>query len=166
MPSLQDLEKFKTSFSSLGGELQTLQELEIPTDDLPLPDHEAAAPTTDETPNLSELLTESGTDEPPEEPYDPDNSSSGIPGFGDMSDLLGGNLSTGESSVAEPGGEEAGAESLGDFLNTIPDDFGPEEGAGEIPIPEDESASGLPSELLNGFADEMESSGEDRKSVV
>ena len=40
MPSLQALEQFKNSFRELGGEIQTLDELNLPVDDLLLPDHE------------------------------------------------------------------------------------------------------------------------------
>ena len=43
MPSLRALEEFKTSFQDLGSEPQTLRELNLPKDDLPLPDNEPQA---------------------------------------------------------------------------------------------------------------------------
>ena len=158
MPSLRALEEFKSSFDSLGGELQAVAELDLPRDDLPLPDYEPAALPSDPE-EAGELFMET----PPEGSFQEFPSSEEIPtaegetgagtdfiNFGDLGDLLGGMDSPvladtgGESQEmdmedfqSEPGGLSGNEEGLSDFIDNIPDDF-------------------TPPELLDGFADEME----------
>jgi len=158
MPSLSDLEKFKSSFKTLGLELQTLKDLDLPFDDLPLPDKEPA----NEPANEPSLAAEpEGMGAPPEEtggePYMPSDfeSQGGIDPFGDLGDLLGGgagNLPVDEipgdtdfgDFAAEPEGQGSPLESLSsdqastdfsNFIDTIPDNF-----------PADEPSDGLSGE--------------------
>ena len=58
MPSLSALGEFKSSFQNLGNEIRTLQDLELPIDDFPLPDHEPAVtakPPAPDTAGLSDM---------------------------------------------------------------------------------------------------------------
>jgi tetratricopeptide (TPR) repeat protein len=177
MPSLQALEKFKSSFRNFGNELRVLTEMELPDDDLSLPDHEAAASGQDQEASSDftasteqEDLNLTNTDttdfeptessEPFSEPFGKTNEGTDL--FANLGDLLGG-------------------------IDKIPDDFQPEEPdfeaesdaeqvfepQEETALPEEtilpeEAASGeedfsLPPDLLDGFADEIES-GQDADS--
>jgi len=166
MPSLQALEEFKSSFDSLGDELRILESLDLPHDDLPLPDHDPAAVPESLPENAVVDGADSGAvndagivdenagniETPP-----PDGQEAGgtdFIDFGDLGDLLGGGT---DSPIPEPDwkDEEADAgdveaappelsaqeESLSDFIDKIPDDF---------------SATETPSGLLDGLADEIE----------
>jgi len=169
MPSLSALEKFKDSFKNLGMELQVLEELNLPFDDLSLPDHEPAidpalsqpadeAQTgtypTDAPPPFDNLINANASDEPQpitDEPYSPpaDEPPGGMDIFGDYSDLLGGgagNLPVDEE-FAPPAQEETG------FTTEEPPAVVDE----AIPEPEVSNGEGkLPNGFLNGFADEIE----------
>jgi len=139
MPSLSALEKFKASFENLGLELQTLKELELPYDDLPIPDNEpaneqalGAEPEEPDSPPVQE--------EAADEPYPPleGEPQAGTDVFGDFSDLIEpvpDNLATDEPATAEP---------------PAFDDIFPET---ETPS----SDGGLPPDLLDGLSDEIES---------
>ena len=176
MPSLSALEKFKSSFKTLGLELQTLKDLDLPFDDLPLPDKEPAnEPPSAAEPEGAETAAPreaGGETYPPPEAESPPG---GTDLFGDLSDLLGGdagNLPVDEipESIPDepvPSGQED--TDFGNFIDTIPDDFANEEPPIEAPgaeasgidgIPPDNEISNgegvVPHELLNGFADEVE----------
>jgi hypothetical protein len=152
MPSLQALGEFKASFGTIGDELHTLAELELPLDDFPLPNHEPAAGLDLSRPADSTEAIPMDTNPPDvfgppaEAPLDTATAVGGSPGdgadfinFGDLGDLLGGmdtQLSdfTGKEDVFSENGEDfpseettdpGDEESLSDFLNTIPDDLSP-----------------------------------------
>jgi tetratricopeptide (TPR) repeat protein len=176
MPSLNALEKFKSSFKTLGLELQTLNELDLPFDDLPLPDKEPAnEPPPAAEPEGAEAAA---PEEPGGETYPPPEAepSDGTDLFGDLSDLLGGGAENlpvdevpGETDLGEPfpyGQEDS---DLDNFIDTIPDDFATDEPPTEVPgaeasgiddiPPNNEISNGegkTPPGLLNGFADEIE----------
>ena len=159
MPSLRALEEFKSSFDSLGGELRTLAELDLPRDDLPLPDHEPAFLSPAKTGDpFQEIQPDIPLDVQPGD-VDQGFQDSGFPDtglkgsdddfidFGDLGDLLGG---SGDAPVMEETWDETGDESgsgpqelsgqeedLSDFIDAIPDDL-------------------TPPGLLDGFADEIE----------
>jgi len=173
MPSLRDLGEFKTSFNNLGDELRTRAELNLPPDDLPLPDHEPAAgpgPSPDTDAYQDTGITEagepfSGAAEPESQPAE-----SEFMDFGDLGDLLGGmeNGVAGNSGAGEQDEPSQEDMDFGSFIDSIPDDFGPAENPSP---PNQEEADGgaitdssengaddysLPPDLLNGFADEIE----------
>jgi len=182
MPSLSALEKFKDSFKNLGMELQVLEELNLPFDDLSLPDHEPAldpalsAQPTDESPTDYSPTDFSPTDEPPS--YEdlinanvPDEPSDMHPSDIHPSDLHPSDIRPQmETSEPSPPADETPGEM--DFLDNFGDLVGG--GAGNIPIdfatetpsagvedtvPEAEVSNGegkLPNGFLNGFADEIE----------
>jgi len=168
MPSLNALEKFKSSFKTLGLELQTLKDLDLPFDDLPLPDKEPAnEPPLAAEPESAEPAVEPVQEETTSEPYPPPEteSSGGMDFLSDLGDLVGdgaGNLPVdevpGETDLGEP--LPSGQEGAG-FANEEP----PTEVPGaevssidDIP-PDNEISNGegkTPPGLLNGFADEIE----------
>ena len=173
MPSLQDLGEFKASFNNIGGELKTLAELNLPLDDLPLPDHEPAAGL-----DLPVLADSAETGEPfpdfSETTADGVNGQTDFVDFGDIGDLAGGieedPAGTGEPSV--PGQEDI---DFGTFIDSIPDpasppadDFSSNESADtadDFNLDDifqdsgtDDDAS--PPELLDGFAEEIEAGRE------
>jgi tetratricopeptide (TPR) repeat protein len=201
MPSLRALEEFKSSFDNLGNELQILRELDIPPNDLPLPEHEPA-PSGVASDGISGAEqagdgypADAGISQP--DVYMPDRypAASGeiqgrageggpeedSPGFGDLSDLLGGmndsvsdvssdsadlfNDDAGEAGAAESGDTGREEAAFGSFVDSIPDDFSSSDSFGETDISSDTGASfdagsdedfSLPPDLLNGFADEIE----------
>jgi len=168
MPSLHDLGEFKYSFSSLGDELRTRAELDLPPDDLPLPDHEPAAgpgPSPDTDAYQDAGVTEAG------EPFSDAGEAAGgaaesdFMDFGDLGDLLGagGNSTNGAmEGSGEPGAPSQEDMDFGSFIDNIPDDFS----AAENPSPQNQEEAdssesdtedfGLPPDLLDGFADEIE----------
>jgi hypothetical protein len=135
MPSLRDLEEFKSSFSHLGREDQTRLELDMPPDDLPLPDHEPAVLAADDASTSNQGMDELD--------------------FSDLGDLLGSsgpdlNLDNAEPDLGDIGSDEVSdpaADAMGDFLDTIPNDPG-------TPGAEDDFS--MPEDLLNGLADDIE----------
>jgi len=156
MPSLSDLEKFKSSFKTLGLELQTLRDLDLPFDDLALPDKEPANEPSLAAEPAAETAPESeGMWPPPEEsggePYEPpdDMSSGGIDPFSDLGDLVGAGAADLPVDLPvdevpnEPFPPSQEDTDFSNFIDTIPDDTSNGEG-------------GIPASLLNGFADEIE----------
>jgi hypothetical protein len=132
-------------------ELQTLRDLDLPFDDLTLPDNEPAS-----EPDLAAPALQEADGEPYPE-FDGE-SQGGMDLFGDLGDLLGGGAV--DLSVEEvPDGTDLGEgvssvqedTDFGNFIDTIPDDFTTEI-SNEISNGED----GTPPGLLNGFADEIE----------
>jgi len=166
MPSLSDLEKFKASFKPLGLELQTLKDLDLPFDDLPLPDKEpeSAPPSAAESEDMGE-----GPAEALGEPYSPppDGEPSGeMDLFGDLGDLLGGEAADlpvdeasapAETDLGDLGTPDSGAADLGisgDDLGISGDDLGlpdqgqedqdtglPEFNLDDLGLPADETAA-------------------------
>jgi hypothetical protein len=186
MPSLSALEKFKASFKNLGLELQTLNELDLPFDDLSLPDNEPAfdpaladqsadESSPDTYPAFENLFDEKAADELQAETYEQysppaDESPGGMDFLSDLGDLLGGgtdDLPAEEipsgADLGEPvssGQEDA---DFGNFIDTVPDDFATDEPPAELSVgdvsPEVETSNGvggLPPGLINGLADEIE----------
>ena len=177
MPSLQALETFRSSFSRLGGELATLEELELAPDMFPLPDTEPVANPGGEAPRDS-----AHADSAPDDaaPYDAAPAGgSDIIDFGDLTDLIGG----ADSPVPDIAGAEdaplSGQDDIdfGNFIDTIPDDFAADNAAGntagntgdepafadadipadmDVPSGMDIPGMDIPPDLLNGFADEIE----------
>ena len=166
MPSLRALEEFKASFHSLGSEPQTLRELNLPKDDLPLPDSEPQAnPAYEEITASAAAVDDS-----------PDASVPGEDLFGDLNDLLG---VPGDFPSPEIFGETP-ADIPADIPTDIPTDIPMEFPTGfpDEPSPPgiedfdfgsfgdiipDSSApdappdiEGPPPGLLDGFADELE----------
>ncbi|MCL2373722.1 MAG: tetratricopeptide repeat protein [Treponema sp.] len=173
MPSLQALEEFKSSFSRIGDEQETLADLGLPHDDFPLPGEDADA---FDLPDPPEFLEDAG--------------GGGDPGaeddiFGDFGDLLGGaHPALADDAVSEdpfPAGQED--VDFGEFIDTIPDDFAPPDPAESDPgdfslddfaadfaaeepaasndfdaVPEDDSSGADfgAAALLDGLADELE----------
>jgi len=156
MPSLRALEEFKASFHNLGAEPQALRELNLPHDDLPLPDSEPQA-----NPAYEEIVASA------EDSAYPDVSPPADDIFGDLSDLLGGVGSFPDTEIPGETHEEIpaeipdeaelqepsppGAEDF-DFGSIIPDDF-----ASDLSPDASPDIDGTPPGLLDGFADEMES---------
>jgi tetratricopeptide (TPR) repeat protein len=157
MPSLSALEKFKDSFKNLGMELQVLEELNLPFDDLSLPDHEPAldpnlaaqptdesptdVPPTDIPPSYDDIINANAPDEPQpitDESYSPpaDETLGGMDFMDNIGDLLGGGADSlpVEEEPAPPAHEETdlgytsdGYTSVDNLAGTIPDDFSTEE---------------------------------------
>jgi tetratricopeptide (TPR) repeat protein len=195
MPSLGSLEKFKASFNNLGLELQTLQELDLPFDDLTLPENEPAPdpaltaqppdePPPDAYPSYENLFDQHAADAPPAETaetYSPpaDEPSGGTDFFDNLGDLLGGGAddlpveeAPVEANLEEPVSAQEDTD-FSNFIDTIPDDFAPAEpsAADEGILPDAEISDDVgetPSDLLNGFADEIEAerAKKDAKSEV
>ena len=163
MPSLRALEEFKSSFDALGGELQIMESLDTPHDDLPLPDSEPMTvakhyeEAEDQFPEASLESVPMGMEE-----AFPENGQEGgdsdFIDFGDLGDLLGGGTDTplpDDSQIMDTedflsesddsSGADGREESLGDFIDSIPDDF---------------PSQDTPPGLLNGFADEIEAERE------
>ncbi|MDR0759727.1 MAG: tetratricopeptide repeat protein [Treponema sp.] len=133
MPSLQQLNEFKTSFCNIGNELAVLAEQHSPYNDLPLPESEPASPSSFDVPAAGSVPT--GTDDFP--------SALDLDSLGDFpsedfapSDDFGG---------SSPADETPGPDSIDDFdfddlLNTLPEDLPPAlepESAPERPAPEE-----------------------------
>jgi hypothetical protein len=157
MPSLKALGEFKSSFNKLGGESEARIAEDLPPDDLPLPDHEPAAPV--DAPAVEENFAledappadEGGMDSPDADGASGD-AGNDFMDFGDLGDLVG---STGEDldldslslDSAEPEASPEGAEEMGAFLDSIPNDPG-------VEAPEEDT--GIPDGLLDGLADDIE----------
>jgi len=156
MPSLSALEKFKDSFKNLGMELQVLEELNLPFDDLSLPDHEPAldpalsaqptdeAPTdtasTDAPPSYDDLINANAPDELSDmnlldlqpqaetaETYSPPADEP--PGGMDFLDNFGDLVGGGADSIPVDEEPPPPAQEEADYSNlsdTIPDDFATE----------------------------------------
>jgi tetratricopeptide (TPR) repeat protein len=181
MPSLNALKEFKASFQNIGNEAKTLAELKLPIDDLTLPDKEpvisAGEPPSAEpgfTPAAEETPIDIGaplTDFPAEQTAEPTTEPAIEPTtdtdfFPDLNDLLGGDVDD----------KDQGKTESEDFSDMLPDDFPTEEtpatetGLSEDLQDQDLQLEGiqsqdtvpagddfnLPSELLDGFADEIE----------
>ena len=147
MPSLQALEEFKSSFSNIGGERQVMAELELPFDDLPLPDYESAASESAESEEFAPFDEADGIDNftAPETGEEPD-----FMNFGDLSDLLGGADSSSsdfDDTVFDEPNFEDPADSDAE-INTAEENLAEESFTDFIDT--------IPTELLDGFADEME----------
>jgi tetratricopeptide (TPR) repeat protein len=151
MPSLKVLGEFKSSFNKLGGESEARIAEDLPLDDLPLPDHEpeplVAAPAAEDAPV-------------PEDVFPLDEGGMDSIDFGDLGDLVG---STGEDfdlgslslDSAEPEPSPEGAEEMGAFLDSIPNDPGAET-PGEEAETSGADDTGIPEGLLDGLADDIE----------
>lgn len=133
MPSIQDLEQFRASFRNVGGEAAARARDGRGYQELPLPEG------GDLDAGIASLL-EPGLAEPAPEAPKPEASEPEAPGNGDFD--------------------------FSAFLDSIPDDFGKTEepAAPEEPTPEEAEASefpeedfGLPSQLIDGLAEEIES---------
>jgi tetratricopeptide (TPR) repeat protein len=161
MPSLKQLEDFKTSFQGIGAEAAVLAERQLPPDDLVLPDTEAV-PGTDasgEGPGAEtgpDLFFD--TPLPPEEAGMPDDA-----GDFDFSAFL----DTIPDDIPAPGASDSTAGTPdafgmpGESGSEAPDAFGmPEESGFEAPETPaaDQPAEdfNFPDNLLDGFADEVE----------
>ncbi|MCL2472252.1 MAG: tetratricopeptide repeat protein, partial [Treponema sp.] len=181
MPSLHDLEEFKTSFYSLGNEDETRAELELPRDDLVLPEN--GPETGFDTEMMANGMPEAG------EPF-PGTGETGIGAaesdFMDLGDLLG-SMDNGlaDDSEEQPPPSQEDID-FGSFIDSIPDsilDGSPDDTLDGIPggIPDDRGSAdnqeepslhadqgkpdnsaedtdsfNLPPDLLDGFADEIE----------
>jgi len=175
MPSLSALEKFKDSFKSVGMELQTLEELDLPFDDLSLPENEPAfdpalaAQPADGSPSFEDLPDEPADLHPQAEtgePYSPpaDESPGGMDSLDDLGDLLGGGA--GDLPVEEEPVSPAQEDNtdFGNLVDTIPDDFTAAEPSADLSgvdntFPDSEVSNdvdGTPPDLLSGLADEIE----------
>ena len=171
MPSLQELEQFKSSFTSIGDEQATLAELELPQDDFPLP-NEALAATPDFY-DLSDSSTTSDIHDPTdfldsltgnfEEPTRaPEPAGADVESdiFDSLDDLLGGMGDPSAGTISSVGDIEepalGGQEDLdfNEFIDSIPDDFQAQEPAAADESDELENDFGA-AELLKGFGDEM-----------
>ena len=177
MPSLQALGEFKSSFNNIGGELRILDELDLPFDDLSLPDHE---------PEAAQPSAEAPAQDQPAAPSEPAEAQGDAPGtdfnLGDMGDLLGGmdnSVTTPPAEAPEEPPPDAQGAEFSDFIDGIPDDPGQKDGAdedstsGAPETPPDAVASdtgadadasentGLPPDLLDGLADELETAREE-----
>ncbi|MDR0668948.1 MAG: tetratricopeptide repeat protein [Treponema sp.] len=129
MPSLQSLREFKTSFDEIGNEKAVLEAQNLSYEDLPLPDVEAEEPVDAELPadlSLFEDQTQDSAGDSP--PPDP------ALGDFDLDALL-----------------EAVPPDLSD-LPDIPDEFPDTPAGDEVPLED----SGIPGDLLEGFADDLE----------
>jgi tetratricopeptide (TPR) repeat protein len=172
MPSLKVLGEFKSSFNKLGGESEARIAEDLAPDDLPLPDHEPE-------PAVDAPAVEDGSapaDTFPADEGGMDSLDAGEDGgndFIDLGDLVGstgGDLDLGSLSLdsAEPEPSPEGAEEMGTFLDSIPNDPGAEtpgeeaetseaddmEIPGGISIPEEDT--GIPDGLLDGLAGDIE----------
>ncbi|GHV54253.1 hypothetical protein AGMMS49579_14480 [Spirochaetia bacterium] len=137
MPSLRALQEFKYSFGNIGGESAALAAQHIPLEDFPLPEHEAAKPAPKPAPA-----------EPQAETAAPDSADAGL-------------LSDTDADL-----------DFGAFLDTIPDDLPDISEAAGSPAGEpaaeaestpetDNNDFAIPDDLLNGLADDVESSTPD-----
>ena len=177
MPSLQALGEFKSSFFKLGNEEQTMLDLDLVHDDLPLPNHEPAnipARLSDFNPTDTDSIE---SDEMFENSLETEMDDSGTDfiNSGDLGDLLGG-MDDSFLGTPDTGQQDPDLESVAEPSSNIPDTeenfagiSGEPAGSGgedtefsnfidNIPDdftepPEDQ---GLPPGLLNGFADEIE----------
>ncbi|MCL2320250.1 MAG: hypothetical protein FWC45_09200, partial [Treponema sp.] len=150
MPSLQALGEFKASLFNIGGEPQALRELELPRDDLPLPDAEPAAGRDPGGPAArtqgdaeKPLDAFPGTASPGTEPLagtGEDARGTDFINFGDLGDLLGGMNApeAGNNGDTPPAGQ--GDIEFGNFIDSIPDDFSSGEAAADREIPGDDLA--------------------------
>ncbi len=121
MPGIQDLDRFKTSFRTIGDEAAVLASRGEQFDDLPLPEDKI---DEDLASLLDAELPETAEEEPA--PIGPE-----------------------ETATGEDEGFDFGA-----FLDSIPEDL-PQ---GEASEPEE---SGIPEDLLAGFADDIEAAAEE-----
>ncbi|MCL2478046.1 MAG: tetratricopeptide repeat protein [Treponema sp.] len=182
MPSLKDLEEFKSSFANVGNETEVRMEHNLPVDDLPLPDYESRQ-ETEEIPGFEEEST-------PEQPDTPED----FLNFGDLGDLLGSetDLSTGQEPSDQADQLPGDQDDFDALLDSIPDDLSTIEEKPAEPVPadeinlldksynepapvqenEDKTAADhtdldftddnfeIPSELLNGLSDDLENNDE------
>ncbi|MDR2629671.1 MAG: tetratricopeptide repeat protein [Spirochaetaceae bacterium] len=140
MPSLKQLEEFKTSFRDIGNEAAVLARQNIPIDDLPLPDSEPIVPPVSTEPAAPAA----------EAPYQDSETESGL------------SVSPEADETALPADEDF---DFSDFLDTIPDDLSlPVPNIPDISPPAaDEDNFTLadddfnaPDTLLDGLADDVE----------
>jgi tetratricopeptide (TPR) repeat protein len=157
MPSLQALRDFKASFDDLGGERASLEEQNIPFEDLPLPEFEAepsassAAEAAEEAETLANLA-QMGLD--PSVAASLGLPTSDSPGEGPGLPETAADISSspGNSSPESLESAAAGA-ALGDFdLDAL---------LGSLPGEISEEDTGIPEDLLNGLADDVEQSPPD-----
>jgi tetratricopeptide (TPR) repeat protein len=158
MPSLQALRDFKLSFDDIGGERAALEEQNLPFEDLPLPEIEAELPdaaATEETERAEALAALAGMD------LDPAVAASlglpeatpGLPQAAPPEAAPDSPFSADSPEAIETAAADA---AQGDFdldalLGSVPGDLT------EIPGED----AGIPPELLDGFADEVEKSPPD-----
>ncbi|MFA6507942.1 MAG: tetratricopeptide repeat protein [Treponemataceae bacterium] len=144
MPGIEDLERFKNSFHAIGDEETTLARRGEAIQDLPLPENKmdddlASLLATGESDDLGPEASEPTVQEP----------------------------SVQEPSVDESSTEEATTDDgfdFSDFLDSIPDslpDSPPETSPDLSEKPAEEMDFGIPTDLLEGLADEVESAPED-----
>jgi tetratricopeptide (TPR) repeat protein len=167
MPSLQALREFKSSFGRIAGEERARTARNLPPDELALPNHEPAV--------LQPETAAAGTSGGPEDFADlpasdavPAEQAVGDSGdfinF-DLGDLLGSSgpsldLDNIDNDLPAP---DAASDSMGDFLDTIPNDISAAEPAEGIETltegaeePAGDFSGGFPEGLINGLADEIE----------
>ena len=161
MPSLKELQEFKSSFANIGREDEVRIEQNLPEDDMPLPDFESEPSGGPETAEPEPF----GGPETAEPAFDAGNAGEYQAGddllsFGDLGDLLetGSDL-TGSGDLPENPEDSSFSNDMSALLDTIPDDLGIAEqaGSGES-APEDDFNA--PSELLNGLSDSLENDDE------
>ncbi|MDR2029546.1 MAG: tetratricopeptide repeat protein [Treponema sp.] len=135
MPSLKQLEEFKTSFRDIGDEAAVLARQNLPIDDLPLPDSEPVIPPAAPEPA------------PPEAAEARD--------FG--MEEAGGLASPPETDETSPAEADDGDDfDFGAFLDTIPDDLSlPVPDIPDLPPPEDDDFN-APDGLLDGLTGDAE----------
>jgi tetratricopeptide (TPR) repeat protein len=144
MPSLQALREFKLSFDDIGGERAVLKERHIPFEDLPLPELEAELPDTAVRQTSAEALSSLAQMD-----LDPSVAASlGIPqatpGLSSTTPMP----PAGDSGLESPETAALDDFDMGALLGSLPD---------EIP----EVDTGIPENLLNGLADDVEQSPPD-----
>lgn len=140
MPRIEDLERFKKSFRSIGDEETTLAYRGEALEDLPLPENKI-----DE--DLASLL----------EPTDSDDSV-----LTDAEETAP-DTSEGAAPDGAPDDSPSGGFDFSDFLDSIPDSITEpaKEAPGETTPPADEADFGIPEDLLSGLAEDVESAPPD-----
>ncbi|MDR2178401.1 MAG: tetratricopeptide repeat protein [Treponema sp.] len=136
MPSLQDLREFKASFDEIGNEKAALEAQNLPYEDLSLPEIEAEEPGAEEAADIDTSRTDPDLSAVPDQPE------------------------TETGGAEAPSGQANPA--LGDFdmdalLGAVPPELPdiPDEFPG-IPAGNEPEDSGIPGDLLNGLADDVD----------
>jgi tetratricopeptide (TPR) repeat protein len=138
MPSLQQLNEFKSSFRDIGNEAATLDKQHVPHNDLPLPDSEPVSPSSSDVPSdgdpLSGLNLDGLGDFPSEDSFPEDPSSVDLP--------------EGDSSPGDSFPEDSFSGGLppGD---SFPEDLSPEDLSSDMPSA-DNSGENFPEEEASG----------------
>ncbi|MDR0597940.1 MAG: hypothetical protein LBG14_05475, partial [Treponema sp.] len=162
MPSLEQLKNFKASFGGIAGEPATLSQLNLPPDDLPLPDSEPVAlPPSEEPPpprspetaareTPREAVPQPGAQDPAGEGGPPPLSEPDDLGLGfDFADLLGG----GPANLPSPPAAEAAIEEA--FSGPAPETNGggaPLQEGPDVSEPDFDGTLAVPGEAGDGEA--------------